>query len=496
MIDYETYLRIHHLHHTEKLSRAQIAAALGITPDTVSKWLRRPRYQARQTTRRTSKLDIFKPQILRWTGQYAFTGEQILQRLQDIGYAGGRTILNDYLRSIRPKAQPAYLKLRFDPGECAQVDWGECGTLHIGQARRKLQVFVMVLCHSRLLYLRFYLSQSLECFLDAHLRAFAWMGGVPRRLMVDNLKTAVLGHRRGEPPEYHPRYLDLARHYGFAPIACNVGKGNEKGRVERGVGYIKGNFLAGRQVIDLPGLQAAAEKWRDLVANERIHGATRKPPRELFEEEEKKALRALRQEPYDCSVTRHVRLSKDSRIQFETNTYSLPPGQKHRQLILRVEAERIRIHSGTLRSEPVATHQRCYGRHQDIEDPVHTRELKKQRQQAREQNLLHDFRALGPVAVRYCEELRQRHLDYRSQVRRLLALAEIHSADKLLRALRDSLEMGAVNAAYIEHLLAARQRSAANVSPLHLTRSEDQLELPSPKPDLDIYSKPPKPKNP
>ena len=179
MIDYQTYLQIHHLHDNEKLSQAQIAQRLGLNPDTVSKWLRRPRYEGRKSAARESKLDGFKPQILRWIEHYPFSGAQILQKLRHIGYGGGKTILNDYLRSIRPKTAPAFLKLHFDPGECAQVDWGECGSIHVGNVKHKLQVFVMVLCYSRLLYLRFYLSQSFECFLDGHVRALEFSTAFP-----------------------------------------------------------------------------------------------------------------------------------------------------------------------------------------------------------------------------------------------------------------------------------------------------------------------------
>ena len=272
-----------------------------------------------------------------------------------------------------------------------------------------------------------------------------------------------------------------------------MGQGNEKGRVERGVGYIKGNFLAGRQIGDLPGLQAAADQWRDTVANERLHGSTGEAPRQRFEQKEKGALLFLRPEPYDCAVIKQVRLEKDCRVKFENNTYSVPPGQIGKRLTMRVYADRIQIHRSP-QSEAIATHLRCYERRKDIEAPEHTRALKAQRNRAREQNLLHDFRALGPVACGYCEQLEERHLDHRAQIRRILALVSIHGEDNVLRALQDSLELGAVNAAYVEHLLAARAHMRPEASPLHLTRQQDQLELPSPPTDLEIYSKPRKPK--
>lgn len=495
MIDYATYLRIHHLSRHENLNHNQIAQHLEIHPDTVAKWLNTDHYKPRKVTPRLSKLDPFKPQILRWIEHYPYTGAQIRQRLQNLGYDGGATILNDYLRRVRPKPRPAYLKLKFDPGDSAQVDWGECGAIHIQGSKRKLHAFIMVLCYSRLLYLRFYLSQSLENFLDGHLRAFSYFGGVPRRLIIDNLKTAVLEHRRGQPPEFHPRYLDLARHYGFHPVACNIAKGNEKGRVERGVGYVKDNFLGGRPIADLASLQAAAKQWRDQIANQRCHGVTKQTPRKHFEEQEKAILSPLRLEAYDCAVIRQARLSKDGRVQFETNFYSVPPGQSGKQLTLKIYADRIQIHPSP-QAPAIAIHPRSYARHQDIEDRAHTKALKQQRQRAREQNLSHDFRALGAVAISYYEQLKERHLDYRIQIRRLLALRDIYGEEKLLRALRDGLELDAVNAAYVEHLLSMRERLMPQASPIHLTRNEDQLDLPAPHVDLDIYNQPRTPQAP
>ncbi len=185
------------------------------------------------------------------------------QRLRQAGYDGGISLVKDYVHRIRPRPREAFLTLAFAPGEVAQVDWGEWGTIAVGETRR-LSFFVMVLAYSRQLYVEFTLAQTMEHFLAAHINAFNALG-VPRQVMVDNLRTAVLAHVRGEPPQFNPRYLDFARHYGFKVVAC-IAKGSEKGRVERGVGYVKGNFLNG---LDLPGFAAlnpAEWVWLETVA--------------------------------------------------------------------------------------------------------------------------------------------------------------------------------------------------------------------------------------
>jgi transposase len=144
------------------------------------------------------------------------------------------------VRQVRPPRTPAFLTLSFAPGECAQVDWGSWGTVAVGETRRRLSLFVMVLCYSRLLYVEFTLSQTMEQFLACHQNAFAFFGNrVPEKIMVDNLKSAVLRRITGAAPVLNPRYLDFAQHCGFRIVACNKGKGNEKGRVESGVGYVK-----------------------------------------------------------------------------------------------------------------------------------------------------------------------------------------------------------------------------------------------------------------
>ena len=166
------------------------------------------------------------------------------------------------MRCGRPVRHPAFLSLAFAPGEAAQVDWGCAGMIEIGNTRRTLSFFVMVLCHSRMAYLEFTCGECLEHFLACHQNALEFFGGSPATVLIDNLKTGVLLHPFGESATFHPRYLDFAAHYGFEARACNVRKANEKGRVENFVGYVKKNFLAGLDIP--PGLMAinsASRHW-------------------------------------------------------------------------------------------------------------------------------------------------------------------------------------------------------------------------------------------
>jgi transposase len=185
VIDYETFCKIRDHHDRQGLTCAQTARALGLHPQTVAKWIKRSRYAARRAPARASRIDPFKPLIVRWLDAHPYSAQQIFQRLQEAGFAGGRTIVRDYVRKIRPPRREAFLKLSFAPGECAQVDWGEYGSIGVGSTRRRLSFFVMVLCYSRRMYLEFTVSQTMEHFLACHEHAFAAMMGVPAKVIID-----------------------------------------------------------------------------------------------------------------------------------------------------------------------------------------------------------------------------------------------------------------------------------------------------------------------
>jgi len=257
VIDYETFCKIRDCRERQRLTVAQTSRALHLHPRTVAKWSARSHFEPRRRVSRGSLLDPFKPRITRLLDTYPYSAVQIFQRLREEGYGGGMTIVRDYVRRIRPPKRPVYLKLHFVAGECAQIDWGSFGSVVVGNTRRRLSFFVMVLAYSRRLFVEFTVSQTMEHFLACHEHAFAELG-VPSKLMVDNLKSAVLQRLAGVAPVFNPRYLDFARHHAFEIVACNVGRGNEKGRVESGVGYVKKNFLRGLELSDFSAIQVAA----------------------------------------------------------------------------------------------------------------------------------------------------------------------------------------------------------------------------------------------
>lgn len=484
MISYQMFCQIRHLADEKKFSAAQIAAEVNLNEKTVEKWMARTSYQRRRPSKRSSKLDPFKRQIIALLERYnAYTAQQILQEVRALGYAGGYSILKEFVRLVRPARKPAYLTLQFAPGECAQADWGTFGFITVGGTRRKLSFFVMVLCHSRLMYLEFTLGQAMDQFLCCQQHAFEFFGGVPAKIMIDNLKTGVLEHPLGEKARFHPRYLDFAAHYGFTPVACAVAKGNEKGRVENGVGYVKKNFLAGLDLPSFAAMQPAAVHWLRTVANVRIHGETRRKPIDLFAEEKAK-LTALPPQAYDCAVLKPVSASNRCRVIFETNRYSVPHLYAGQKLTLKIYPERLSIyHNETL----IATHPRSYDRRQDIHNPDHTKELLAQRIKARQQTLLLAFLNLSPRAQEYVRTLEDRRLNPPHHIQKIVALSEIYGVDQVARALEDAITFEAYGCEYIANILEQHQRTPATPGALHLTRRQDLLELEIPPADLSPY---------
>jgi transposase len=482
MIDYETYSRMMRMHE-EHLRVSQIAATLGLDERTVLRWIEEGCYRQRKAPRRPSKLDLYKPQIVRWLETYPYSSVQILQRLRDDGYQGGATILKDYVAKVRPRKVPAFLTLSFAPGECAQVDWGQYGSVKVGSTQRRLSFFVMVLCYSRMMYVEFTVSETMEHFLGCHQNAFHFFGAVPGAIMVDNLKCAVIKRHIGQAPVFNARYQDFANHYGFKIRACGVGKGNEKGRVENAVGYVKKNFLAGLDIPDFRSVNPAARTWLDEIANVRVHGTTRKQPVELFKTE-KPALGALPAMPYDTSSLRTVRASNRFRVALDSNRYSVPSEYAGAQLTMKAYAERLCLYRD---NKLIAEHARSYDRNQDYENPDHPRALLQQRRKAREQRLLMRFLTLSPKAELYYRELTTRRMNPRHHIRQIVALSEIYGSDKLARAIEDACTYQAFSCEYIANILEQRSRILPEPAALHLTRRQDLLELDLPEPNLSIY---------
>jgi transposase len=483
MIDYETYVRIRNYFSNDGLKYSQIADELGLDCRTVAKWANEDRYLPRRSAKRASKLDPFKNEIVRMLEKHPYTARQIFQRLQEGGFDGGITILTDYVRKIRPPKVTPYLKLTFAPGECGQVDWENYGNVQVGSTSRRLSFFIMVLCHSRMMYVEFTVSQTMEHFLGCHQNAFHFFGSVPQKIMVDNLKSAVLKRTIGKDPVFNPRYMDFANHYGFKIVPCNVGKGNEKGIVENAVGYVKKNLLNGLAITDFKIMKPLVQHWLYTVANVRKHGETGKRPIDMFTEE-KPSLQPLPVEPYDIGVVKQARASRQFRVTIDTNRYSVPAQLAGVGLTLKLYPDRLCFYH---ENKLVARHVRSYDRRQDYEHPDHPKVLLAQRKKARDQKIFMRFLSLSNKAQDYYRQMEQRRMNPFHHIRQIVALSEIYPPEQVTRAIEDAFHFKAFSCDYIANLLEQRSRQVKEPGALHLTRSSDLLDLTINKPDLSIY---------
>lgn len=254
MITAEQRAHIRRLFFAEHWTVGTIASELGVHHDTVENALETHRFDSR-SAHRPSSLDPYKSLIVATLEQHPrLRATCLFEMVRSRGYAGGVVVVRRYVREVRPAPRTeAYLRMDTLPGEQGQVDWASFGKILIGATLRALSLFVMVLSWSRALFARFVLDQSTESLLRCHADAFEYFQGIPRAILYDNMKSVVL-ERVGEHIRYQPRLLELAGHYHFAPRPCAPYRGNEKGKVERAIQYVRRSFFEARRFSGLEDL--------------------------------------------------------------------------------------------------------------------------------------------------------------------------------------------------------------------------------------------------
>ena len=322
------------------------------------------------------------PFILETLKQFpTLTATRLFVMVRERGYRGSASQFRHRVALLRPRpVAEAYLRLRTLPGEQGQVDWGHFGHLQIGRARRPLMAFVMVLSYSRHLFLRFYLGAAMDNFLRGHVAAFEHFQGVGRTLLYDNLKSAVL-ERRDAAIRFHPTLLDLAAHYRFQPQPVAVARGNEKGRVERAIRYVRDAFFAARTFRDIDDLNAQALAWCQGEAAARLCPEDRTQRIACVFAAEQPYLIALPANPFPTEERVEVSVGKTPYARFDRNDYSVPHTQVRRTLTVCATLDCVRILDG---HGVIATHRRSFDRGAQIEDEAHLQALLAHKRGARE----------------------------------------------------------------------------------------------------------------
>jgi transposase len=405
--------------------------------------------------------------------------------IQPRGYTGSVSQLRRVVADLRPPRREAFLRLRVFPGEQAQSDWAYFGEVRMGRARRRLSGFVLTLSYSRALWLEFFFDQSLENFLLGHVHAFHDWGGTPRSLQTDNLRSVVL-ERRGDAIHFHPRFLELSAHYHFATLPCRPARGNEKGRVERAIQYVRSSFFTARPFTTLEDFNRQALAWRDQIAHQRPWpGGDSRSVAQVFQEEKPRLL-PLPAHPFSCELVRTVYADKTLWVRFDLNDYSVPPQALGRALTLVASPTTVRLLDG---ATEIASHRRSYDRHEQIEDPAHRQALLERKRKALGSTASGRLAALVPESQTFLQAAFERGESAGRLTAQLLRLLDDYGLAELTAALREALEQQTPRLSSVAFILARRHRQRRQRTPLavNLSRRPDLENLTVSDPSLEAY---------
>jgi transposase len=457
--------------HVEKWRIGTIARQLGIHHGTVDRVLSQAGLPKAARPHRPSMIDPFLPFIVETLEQFpGLTASRLYAMVRERGYPGGEDHFRHLIAHHRPAPQPeAYLRLRPLPGEQGQVDWGHFGTLTIGKASRALMAFVIVLSFSRRIFLRFFLDARMSNFLRGHEAAFQHWQGLPRILLYDNLKSAVL-ERQGQAIRFHPTLLDFAGHYRFEPRPVAIARGNEKGRVERAIRYVRDNFFAARTFTDLDDLNAQAEAWCNGQAFDRPCPEDRAlSVREAFEQEQPTLL-ALPDNPFPTDEREEVSVGKTPYVRFDLNDYTVPHTHVRRTVTVVASPAEVRILDG---AELIARHERSYDKDKQVEDPAHISTLIEAKRQGRHHRAADRLFHAAPNSRELLSQAASRGQNLGSLTASLLRLLDRYGATELEAAIGEALARGVPHPNAVRLALERRREQREQDPPLAVALPED-----------------------
>jgi len=475
------------LHYNEGLSAREISRRLRLNRRSVKRVLRRRSVNlSRQVSQKKSILDPYKSEIISILERDPrCSGTAILNRIRGLGYLGGRSTMQYFIsaQKLRPeRKKEAFLRLDFSPAEVAQVDWGEFGNV-FGDGV-KIHCFAIVLCYSRYMYVEFTRSEKFEDFIRCHENAFRYFGGAPRQCWYDNLTSAVTD-RMGSLVRFNARFMAYMGHHGIRPHACNVARGNEKGRVEDLIKFIRMNFWPGRTFTDFDDLNSQLIDWRNRIANQREHRSTKRVVRLVFEAEEQKLLMSMNPSPYDTDEVISRVIPSDFHFVYETNRYSVPWTLVGMSLTIRSNPREIKVYYN---DQLVATHERSYLKNRVFTNKAHQQGLleRKPGAQSRESWQVAAVKRIGPKMSEYMDILRSGHRSMRNELGRILCLSTVYGNEAVHAACEELLGRGIIGVEALE-LTLKRSHHPSEQNPKPIQFENDKLNRIVPEVDLRRY---------
>lgn len=356
--------------HRKGISISEIARQTGHDRKTVRKVIDGELQPQRKKPQqpRPRKIDPYTNYLQRRMAEGVYNTRKLYREIQQQGYPGGLTQVILYVQPFRPPRQEkATVRFETEPGQQAQVDWGSCGYIDVDERRKTLYCFVMTLGWSRMMYVEFTTEGDTGSFIRCHQHAFEYFGGVPREVLHDNLKSAVIDRDADGTIHFNARYLDFALAMGFTPRPHQPYRAQTKGKVENGVRYVKGNFWVGLHFIDVDDINLQARVWLDTVANPRIHGTTGETP---FSRLPKEHLQPLPGQRFDTSRISYRQVGRDCLVTYQRNSYSVPAAYAQQTVMVK-ETEDRQVILVNAAGEVMAQHPLLRGHHQWSVDPAH-----------------------------------------------------------------------------------------------------------------------------
>lgn len=337
MIDSEQWMDIKELYR-QGVSQRQIAKQTGLSRNTVAKILSQSTPQTFKKVDRSSALDPFKTYLKRRWELYQLSGHRLHQEIKAQGFNGSVDVVQRYLKTLKDaQVASGRATVRFEtaPGEQAQVDWAHIGVIE----GKKVYAFVMVLSFSRMLFVSFRHSMALPDLISCHQEAFAYFGGVPGKILYDNMAQV----RQPYNKELHPLMADFAAHYGFAVKTHRPYRPRTKGKVERHIRFVEDNFLKGRAFADFDDLVAQEHHWR-VGANARVHATTGEKPMETLLRE--KLTPVAEFVPYIFAARHERRVDAEGFVRIRGSRYSTPPESVGKRVVVTVGEQSVTIRLG------------------------------------------------------------------------------------------------------------------------------------------------------
>lgn len=463
------------LHHVEGWPVGTIGAELGRHHDTVEGVLAQAGLKVEKVSTRPRLVDPFLAFLKETLEKYPrLRASRLFSMVKARGYTGSKSGFRAIVRRLRPRSPAeAYLRRGVLPGQEGQVDWGHFGKRAVGRALRDLWAFVMVLAYSRRRFLRFSLRAAMPSFLRGHVESFRFFRAVPRVLLYDNLKSAVL-EREGDAVRFHPTLLALSAHYRFEPRACAPYCPNEKGRVERAIRDVRENFFAAREFQSIDDLNEQARAWCLEIAGERRVPDARELTVEAAFQEELPRMIELPSDDFPVEERVEVHVGKTPYVRFDKNDYSVPHTHVQRDLLVIATDERVRVIDPEVAAEVLADHPRSFDRDQRIEQPEHLRALVEQKRHAHQSRGFSRLFSAVPASRTLMDTIAERGGHLGATTSGLLQVLDRVGAELLERAVAEVIRLDQPNLRAVHHVVDRLRREAGQPPPLSVAVTTDE----------------------